>query len=129
MGNQFSSGKHAIAACDICGQRFKLRELKETVVKGKKTSIMACSSCWSPDHPQLFLGSFPVYDPQAVRNPRPDRGYEISGVTVTGTLGSGSRIVAWGWNPVGGGDSAIDGATPNPLAMRVEVGTVTIAIT
>ena len=33
MGNRFAAGKHAIAECDRCGQRYKLKELKKQVVK------------------------------------------------------------------------------------------------
>ena len=35
MGNRFSSGKYSIAQCDICGFRFKLKQLKYEVVKTK----------------------------------------------------------------------------------------------
>jgi len=129
MPNRFSSGKWAIAACDRCGQRFKLKQLRKLVIKLKQVNVLVCPSCWDPDHPQLQLGMYPVEDPQAVRNPRPDRGYDVSGLTATGTLGGGSRVYAWGWNPVGGGDSAIDGGTPNPLALQVEVGTVSVTTT
>lgn len=128
MANQFASGKRAIANCDICGQRYRLRELKELVIKTKKVNLLACPSCWSPDHPQLQLGMYPVNDPQALRNPRPETGYDVSGPTITGTLGGGSRIFSWGWAPVGGGNYAITN-TPNPLAIGVEVGTVSIVIT
>jgi len=72
VSNRFASAKKAIAECDICGFRYKLRELKSLVVKGKDTNIKACCECWNPDQPQLHLGERPVYDPQAVRNPRPD---------------------------------------------------------
>jgi hypothetical protein len=127
MANQFASGKTAIAACDICGFRFKLKELRELVVKMKKVNLLACSQCWSPDHPQLQLGMFPIFDPQAIRSPRPDMLYNVSGVTVDGTLGGGTRIFAWGWAPVGGGVSLSD--TPNPLATKVRLGTVTVVTT
>jgi hypothetical protein len=40
--------------------------------KGRDTNIKACSECWDGDHPQLKLGEFPVNDPQALRDPRPD---------------------------------------------------------
>lgn len=129
MPNRFSSGKNAIAACDICGQRYKLKQLRALVVKLKRTATMACPECWSPDHPQLQLGMFPVEDPQAVRDPRPDQQYYVSGMQNNGYLGGGSRVIAWGWNPVGGGDSGVDGGTPNPLAMTIEVGTVTVVTT
>jgi hypothetical protein len=72
MSNKFASSKRAIAECDICGFRYKLRKLKEKIVKDTPTQIMACPECWNPSHPQLKLGTFPVEDPQAIRNPRPD---------------------------------------------------------
>jgi len=79
MSARFSSGKKAIAECDICGFRYKLRELKILILKGKETNLKVCRECWSEDHPQLRLGEFPVHDPQAVRDPRPDfAGYASS---------------------------------------------------
>lgn len=72
MGVKFASGQNAIAECDVCGFQYKLRQLKSLVVKGDVTEIKACPECWDPDHPQNRLGEFPVYDPQAIRNPRPD---------------------------------------------------------
>ena len=72
MPNQFASGKYAIAECDRCAQRYKLKELKTQTVKTKPYKIKVCPSCWDPDHPQLQLGMYPVNDPQAVREPRPD---------------------------------------------------------
>jgi hypothetical protein len=72
MSNKFASSKRAIAECDICGFRYKLRKLKELIIKDTPTQIMACPECWNPSHPQLKLGTFPVEDPQAIRNPRPD---------------------------------------------------------
>lgn len=126
MSNRYASGKIAIAICDVCGFRFRLRELRELVIKTKKTNILACRSCWSPDQPQLQLGMYPVDDPQALRNPRPDNTYYQSGILADGSLGEGSRDIYWGWNPVGGGDAAIDGGTPNPLVATCFVGTVTV---
>ena len=90
MSNRFSSGRHAIAECDVCGFRFKLSELQPLVIKQKVTNIMACSVCFDEDHPQLMLGMFPVEDPQAVRNPRPDPRTDVqtepqlTGYTATG---------------------------------------------
>ena len=72
MSNTFASGKRALAICDVCGFSCKLRELRDLIVKGKTTNIKACPECWNPDQPQLRLGEFPVDDPQALRNPRPD---------------------------------------------------------
>lgn len=72
MANRFSSGKHSIAICDRCSWTFKLSELREEIVKTKNINILVCSTCWDPDQPQLQLGMYPIDDPQAVRNPRPD---------------------------------------------------------
>ena len=79
MGNRYASGQNALAECDVCGFRYKLRELKSLIVKGHDTNVKACRSCWTPDQPQLHLGEFPVDDPQAILNPRPDfTGYNQS---------------------------------------------------
>lgn len=125
MPNQFSSGKFAIAECDRCGQRYKLKQLKSLTIKTKKVNILVCPTCWEPDHPQLKLGMFPINDPQAVRNPRPDVSYLVSGVDVNGDPSGGSRVFQWGWNPVGG--SRDGGLTPNNLQLNVTLGNVTVA--
>jgi len=72
MSNRFASGQQALAICDVCGFAVKLRELRNLIIKGSNTNIKACQECWNPDHPQLHLGEFPVDDPQALRDPRPD---------------------------------------------------------
>jgi len=126
MGNRFASGKNSIAECDRCGFRYKLKELRKEVVKLKERNELVCRSCWDPDHPQLQLGMYPVDDPQAVRNPRPDRSYVKSGLLADGNPGEGSRIFQWGWRPVGGANSLISGGTPNYLLSQAVVGTVTI---
>ena len=120
MANRFASGKRAIAYCDVCGFQYKLRELKDLVVKGKNTHINACIECWNGDHPQLKLGEFPVDDPQALRDPRPDQSLGDSGNT-------SSRDIQWGWNPVGGGNDPYN-LTPNILVMTSSVGQVTVTI-
>jgi len=116
MGNRFASGNKTIAECDICGFRYKLKELRNIVTKGRDTNVKACRECWSGDHPQNKLGELPVHDPQAVRNPRPDfAGYDSS------------RNIQWGWNPVGDGNN-IYGLTINNLQTTASVGEVTITI-
>ena len=72
MGTPYANGKRALGVCDVCGFTYKLKSLKELIVKDRKTGTLACEECWNPDHPQLKLGQFPVYDPQALRNPRVD---------------------------------------------------------
>ena len=124
MGNRFSSGKNAIAECDRCGFRYKLKELRTLVIKTKNVNLKVCPTCWEPDQPQLQLGMYPVDDPQAVRNPRPDNSYILSG-----NDNGGSRIFQWGWEPVGGTRGFTDGLTPNNLALTVALGTVTVSTT
>jgi hypothetical protein len=142
MPNQFASGKHSIAECDRCGQRYKLKELKTQTVKTKLYPIKVCPTCWDPDQPQLQLGMYPVNDPQAVRDPRPDTSYRQSGtnglqININGGTGPdglgnpdmGSRIFQWGWNPVGGARLFDSVLTPNDLIGNTQIGTVTVNIT
>lgn len=129
MPNRFASGKYSIAECDICGQRYKLKELKKLTIKTKQVNIKACPECWNPDQPQLSLGLYPVNDPQAVREPRPDVSYYQSGLNNLGAPEGGSRVIQWGWNPVGGPRANDVGLTPNNLAPEAQVGTVTIVTT
>jgi hypothetical protein len=129
MPNRFAAGKKAIAMCDICGFQFKLKDLRTQVVKTKQVNDKVCSECWSPDHPQLQLGMYPVEDPQALRSPRRDTTYVTAGVNASGNLTGGSRDIQWGWNPVGGAKFFDDGLTPNYLVCQTEVGIVTVVTT
>lgn len=143
MPSKYSSGKHAIAQCDRCNFRYKLSQLKRLVIKTKNVNILVCPECWEPDQPQLSLGLYPVNDPQAVRNPRPDSpSYYQSGLdgyqtvvqtgplpTETGVPLLGSRIIQWGWYPVGGSRANDAGLTPNDLVGIGNVGTVTVTTT
>ena len=124
MPSQFASGKYAIAQCDRCNFRFKLKELKTLTIKTKNVNILVCKACWDPDQPQLQLGMYPVNDPQALRNPRPDNSYIVSGLDVDGDPSGGSRIFEWGWAPVGGSRDGV--LTPNDLIIQVQLGTVAV---
>jgi len=129
MGNRFSSGKNSIAECDRCGFRYKLTQLRKEVVKGKTYDLLVCPTCYEPDHPQLLLGTFPVDDPQGVRDPRPDRTYFASGL-LQGYPGQGSRGIQWGWNPVGGANgTAATLQTKNNLVSSTAVGNASISWT
>jgi hypothetical protein len=129
MGNRFASGKIAIAMCDRCGQQFKLKKLKTEIIKQRKYQLLVCPECWDPDQPQLMLGTFPVDDPQALRNPRKDTTYVTAGVNSIGSLTGGSRDIQWGWNPVGGSRFFDAELTPNYLVATTFVGTVTVTVT
>ena len=111
-------------------------DLRTQTVKTKPFKIKVCKSCWDPDQPQLQLGMYPVNDPQAVREPRPDLSYYQAGTTGLQELltdsnsvagigypTDGSRITNWGWNPVG---MINDGLTPNNLLGQGQLGTVTV---
>ena len=127
MGNRFASGKNSIAMCDRCGFQYKLTALKKEIQKTKIYNLLVCPQCWDPDQPQLQLGMYPVDDPQALRNPRPDRSYTVSGLLADGYSGGGSRVFQWGWAPVGGASFNDAGLTPNYLVATTFVGTVTIS--
>jgi len=145
MGNKFASGKNAIAMCDRCGFQFKLKQLKGLVIKTKNVNILVCPSCWEPDQPQLQLGMYPVDDPQGLRNPRKDTSYLLGGLTglqietvnppdpdgedAFGLPSGGSRIIQWGWAPVGGSRANDASLTPNNLFLTISLGTVTVATT
>ena len=129
MPTKYASGKHAIAECDRCGQRYKLKELKKLVIKTKQVSILVCFECWEPDQPQLHLGMYPVNDPQAIREPRPDTSYVVSGLGADGYAQDGSRQFEWGWAPVGGARQFDSVLTPNALISQGLVGSVTISTT
>ncbi len=143
MPSKYSSGKNSIAQCDRCGFRYKLKQLKRLVIKTKNVNILVCPECWEPDQPQLSLGLYPVNDPQAVRNPRSDSNsyYQsgLDGIQVeagtgvsplqTGVPLMGSRVIQWGWNPVGGARADAAGLTPNDLAPNMYLGEVTVTTT
>ncbi len=141
MASKYSSGKFAIAQCDRCNFRFKLSQLKRLVIKTKNVNILVCKNCWEPDQPQLQLGMYPVNDPQAVRDPRPDNSYLQSGLNglqltettsvspnATGVPQQGSRIIQWGWDPVGLSNPLML-PIPDNLIAEGQIGTVTVTTT
>jgi hypothetical protein len=127
MSNRFAAGHKAIAMCDRCGQQFKLKQLKTEIIKQRKYELLVCPECFDPDQPQLMLGTFPVDDPQALRNPRRDTTYVTSGLNDEGNLSGGSRDIQWGWNPVGGASFFDVALTQNYLVATAFVGTVAIS--
>ena len=101
---EFAGGKHAFGFCDRCGFRYDLDALKAEFEDKKPNGLRVCEPCLNPDHPQLQLGRFRVYDPQTLRNPRPD-------------LSLVNTNALFGWNPVG------DNIT---LELTASVGSVTV---
>jgi hypothetical protein len=140
MSSRYASGKNSIAECDRCGQRYMLKNLKKEIIKTRLFNIKVCPECWDPDQPQLQLGMYPVDDPQAVREPRPDVSYTQSGtsglqILLTNSTApdgfgfpeGGSRVFQWGWYPVGGASNFDVALTPNYLVATTFVGTVTVS--
>lgn len=110
---RFASGKKAFGFCDVCGFREKLRNMKKVMVKRKDTGLLACPSCWDKDHPQNFLGEYPVDDPQGLRVTRPDTSLSDNSRTTS------SRAVQWGWNPVGSSNTFLE-LTSHTVTVTVE---------
>ena len=127
MSSKYAVGKIALSQCDVCGMEFLLKTLRPLTIKTKITNILACATCWSPDQPQLQLGMYPIEDPQALRNPRRDTSYAVSGLDVNGYNGGGSRVIEWGWAPVGGASQFDAVLTPNALVAIGQVSSVTIS--
>lgn len=70
-GKRYASNKNAFGFCAICQFRYPLKQLKTQMVKLRVNPLLVCPDCWSPDHPQLLVGMWPVSDPQALRRPAP----------------------------------------------------------
>lgn len=83
----FARGDRADGICDRCGLTFLLKELSFQYVNRTKTDSLVCESCLDQDHPQYDVGKYPIFDPQALQNPRPD-----TGKTASTSL--------FGWNPL-----------------------------
>ena len=129
----FAVGKKAYGICDICGQRYRLNQLRK-----QWDGLKVCPQDYSPKHPQLQPRPQPA-DPEALRDPRPDprtgdQGFDKGIVRVLGTdMRSTNDIV--------GSPFSLDGATTalgsvtitdNPLtatgqSATASLGTVTIS--
>ena len=97
-------GRYALGICDRSGLTYKLKDLYPQI---------------DEDQPQLFLGEFPINDPQTLPFTRTD----------TNVLEQ--RKIAWNWNPVGdnNGLSALYGfSTQTSMQATGAVGTVTVSV-
>lgn len=120
MATGFASGKHALGFCDRCGWKYPLKELKR---EDEQTNLRVCTTCFEEEHPQLDLDKILKTDSQAIQNARPDLSFYALGNEGAG----GSRMIQWGWNPIGG--SSQGALTPNDLVCSPEVGTVRVVTT
>ena len=68
----FAKGKYAFGFCDKTGFRYPLKDLVDEYRNGTKTGFRVGRDVVDPDQPQNFLGRLKIFDPQSLRNPRPD---------------------------------------------------------
>jgi len=52
--------------------RYDLHELKVQMIDQKPSGLKVCPECMDIDHEQLQLGKFRIWDPEALKDPRPD---------------------------------------------------------
>lgn len=82
----------AVGDCDRCGLTFPLRKLKNLTIRFKKTNLRVCSECFESDHSQYRAGTMKVFDPQAIRSPRPELN-DDRGLTPADAIGAKSAVV------------------------------------
>ena len=80
----FAKGKRSLALCDRCGQRYPYDKIKPEIENRRPNGLRVCPPCMDEDHPQLQLGRQKIRDPQALKNPRPDRTEPASVVALFG---------------------------------------------
>lgn len=72
----YAKGSKAYGYCDRSGFRYPLNELVYEYKDGVRTGFRIGSDIVDPDQPQNFLGRVKINDPQALRDPRPDRSHD-----------------------------------------------------
>ena len=115
----YAAGKYALGICDRSGFTYKFNDLVYEVQDGKNTGLRVGRDMLDPDHPQNFLGRFPVDDFQALRGARPDN-----------RLDSSSNASA-NWNPVGDRNilsQAYGFSTEESLQATGAVGNATVSV-
>jgi len=113
--SEFAAGKKAFGFCDRCGFRYPLHELRNQTRDLRPTGWMVCPECDDEPQPQLQQGSFKIYDPIALRNPRPPLGQAASRRTSA-------------WNPIGGRNSEFGPSDLENMYMTGEVGFIKVVI-
>lgn len=71
--SKYAKARKAFGFCDRTGFRYPLKDLIYEIRDGVKTGFRVGKDVVDPDHPQNFLGRVKINDPQALRDPRPDR--------------------------------------------------------
>ena len=101
MTQIYARGKLAFGFCDRCYQRYPLGDLTNQVVNTLPTGIKVCPQCNDVDQPQLQLGKYPINDPIALLQPRPD-------------INPGSSL--FGWAQVGNNATYASGLVGNAFS-------------
>lgn len=84
----YARGLRAYGFCERCGFRYDLKDLRSETFKLNPLNNRVCQDCADEDHPQDWVGTIKIHDPQALRRPAPDIGVDDS-------------RGFFGWNPVG----------------------------
>ena len=116
----FAKGDKAWGISDRSGFRYRLKEMKR-----EWTGLLVGPDEFEPKHPQLRAPRATA-DPEALRNPRPDTTYFQAGLNANGNPSDGSRVIQWGWNPVGLDNPLGLSGLVNVLEAQGAVGTVTV---
>ena len=115
----YANGKYALGICDRSGFTYKLKDLMYEVRDGKNTGLRVGRDMLDPDHPQNFLGEFPINDFQALRGARPD------------SRTASSSNASANWNPVGDRNTLFQAygfSTQDSLQASGAVGSVTVSV-
>ena len=108
----YAKGKYAFGFCDLTGFRYPKKDLVPLIVNQRPTGLLVGKDVLDPDQPQLQLGRIRTNDPQALRDPRPDRAE------------AESRQM-FSFNPVGGGITELGSRTVG-MDIEAQVGHVTV---
>ena len=82
MGQQYASARKAWGISDRSGFRYRLKDMKK-----EWTGALVGPDEYEPKHPQLYPPKA-APDPQALRNPRPDKPEPLSVYVDTPTIDS-----------------------------------------
>tara|TARA_R100001015_G_C4616054_1_gene172126 strand:+ start:964 stop:1308 length:345 start_codon:yes stop_codon:yes gene_type:complete len=111
MSNPYARGKFAFGFCDRTGFRYPLKDLVYEIQNGVRTGLRVGRDVVDPDQPQNFLGRVRIFDPQSLRDPRPDRSLlESRGF--------------FNWPTVGDGGDPPDGT--GSMKLTASLGSVTV---
>jgi hypothetical protein len=70
VSNRFASGKFAIAQCDRCNFRYKLKDLKTEIVKTKPYKIRVCPAVLGSGSTTVAVRYVPCRRPASVARPK-----------------------------------------------------------